>query len=1008
MDDIIQAVRTSRYDSQQGNAEVLISETTTNRREGRHRHAESIEPATSRRDENEDAVTRTLERPEDVLQTLRDEPSVDTLLAALKSITSAGSSRALSLHNPGPVQAQIINTIVESIIPTFWQALDDPGRALLVASLLSVTGVNAITSKLRLLSEQTNTSPYRERAAISITDLLQVLSRLLQSDLSISCIWDGLHAAVPAQVKRDLMWKEAVSLFGSGKIVSIVARAEDASTSAETAGSTWLSSGEKYAAWIARNISSMLAQSSNPNEAIAFAAPAQLLSNALGLGYPVVLVRTLLELELQRAAQNHDADASLIRLLLGRLLAHVKRRFLEVSLKWLSASFQSMDVPSTSNLTQDDSKVNGIAALLWGFFHDNILRKHTTAFLAEPATPGLISLSVRRACVVAIATAASHELAPLLEKTLAVFGDSLFVKHAPILQQDCLAQTLLLTAGCLYRSNPSAVLLAARSSHHMQGVSNRLEASGSRARWLGMVVGTAISSLVDKPGTKMNFGVDDMETEEATAYMNLVNVRDHVGSLSDLISALDDVKQPTALSRRPKQTPSRRQVGLPVIDGKQTFGPPRPPSLAQTEIQGDRITDLSDEEDRADEDLKPYAKPDSDPEDSDEDATLVNRNKPKPPVYIRTLIAMLRDTESGDRFQMALKHATTLIRRKTNFGREVADHVEELARILTNLQDSFETECFEELRLQALIAVLLSDAPVLAPWLSRQVFIGEYSIAQRCVMLTALGLGGRELAGFKREDELNPLVANTDFPTKRLPGRLHTTYTSPESAHRRLEATSKQLQHSIIQPLALAAADQTTAPLNAVKVRTFSSRMEVERTKRKPAANVLARIAGEAFFFPLIGRFQQDIAAYGQSSVVASTSHVLTTFLKTLAILLHASGPATLSLPQITSELWDLLLSLRVKATGDIAVLEAILFGFLTLLDVSTDKQRIAEERPKQLMETKEWVDMIFERTRGGNIFSQDNDEESRVRTMAAGVLMKANEVIDAYQKQLLGNYSTL
>ena len=89
---------------------------------------------------------------------------------------------------------------------------------------------------------------------------------------------------------------------------------------------------------------------------------------------------------------------------------------------------------------------------------------------------------------------------------------------------------------------------------------------------------------------------------------------------------------------------------------------------------------------------------------------------------------------------------------------------------------------------------------------------------------------------------------------------------------------------------------------------------------------------------------------------------------------------------------------------SDITVLQAVLFSLLTLLEMNTDKRRIAEDHPKQLMETQQWVDLVFERMGGGDLVSESgNADEVKVRTLAAGVLVKTKEVIDAYQKQLVG-----
>jgi telomere length regulation protein len=71
-------------------------------------------------------------------------------------------------------------------------------------------------------------------------------------------------------------------------------------------------------------------------------------------------------------------------------------------------------------------------------------------------------------------------------------------------------------------------------------------------------------------------------------------------------------------------------------------------------------------------------------------------------------------------------------------------------------------------------------------------------------------------------------------------------------------------------------------------------------------------------------------------------------------------------------------------------------------LEINGDKQRIVQEHPKQLMETQQWVDMVFERM-GAGTGTSDSADEAKVQTLAAGVLVKTREVIEAYQKELVG-----
>ena len=362
-------------------------------------------------------------------------------------------------------------------------------------------------------------------------------------------------------------------------------------------------------------------------------------------------------------------------------------------------------------------------------------------------------------------------------------------------------------------------------------------------------------------------------------------------------------------------------------------------------------------------------------------------------MYIRDLIFALHDTENHDRHSLALKNAASLIRRKSTFGKEVSDHAIELALIIIGLSNTFDIEEFLELRLQSLIAILVSNPSQLAPWFARQVFEGDYSISQRSTMLSVLGLGARELAGYKDEDsELNPVLPSTTFPSKQLPETLHKIYAPDDKT----ALVASKLEKSFIQPMAAQAADQVSGP-NILKVRTFSSRMEAEKKRKKAIPNTLAKTVAEGFFFPLTGRWWQNMQAYGSNNVHFQP-FLLSTYLKTLAIMLHASGPSTLSLPQMTSELWELLLSVRTNALSDVSVLEAVLFCFLTLLEINEDQRRLAEEHSKELVETQGWAELVFEKSSGGD------KEAERIRMLSASVLLKTREVIEKYQRLLVGS----
>lgn len=172
----------------------------------------------------------------------------------------------------------------------------------------------------------------------------------------------------------------------------------------------------------------------------------------------------------------------------------------------------------------------------------------------------------------------------------------------------------------------------AKSSIFTNGISNRLAASSPRARFLGMVVGMAISELVDRPENQLKFDLDEALINEAEWYGQLVYVDDKIGSVADLNTG---VNVPT--KGGPKAL-SNTVVGAKVKPISMTR-PTRSKAAPTAASSGLRIVELDDVSE--DEDLVPYAKPDSDPEDDNDDPTMVQRNKPTAPVFVPFMCATL-------------------------------------------------------------------------------------------------------------------------------------------------------------------------------------------------------------------------------------------------------------------------------------------------------------------------------------------------------------------------------
>ena len=347
-------------------------------------------------------------------------------------------------------------------------------------------------------------------------------------------------------------------------------------------------------------------------------------------------------------------------------------------------------------------------------------------------------------------------------------------------------------------------------------------------------------------------------------------------------------------------------------------------------------------------------------------------------------------------------------------GTEVASHLDELAAALAGIDDRFNMPDFAALRNAGLTALVVAEPLRMGRWLAHQFFVGDYGLSQRAALLMAIGLGARELAGLEPEP---PLQHHQQHQQRRkLPPRLDAVWgadsraaaTAAAAAADPIAAITDSLKATYLAPLAAAAADAATGP-NVLKVRTFSSRMAVEARRAPPTNRRILDLVAPAFFFPLTGGWfvlcrradRADRAAPPQAD-----PPVLVLFLHTLAVLLHAAGPGTPALHDMTSEYLELLLSLRRPAAAAASdggtVCEAVLLGLLTLLEVNLEAaggRQLAETCGPRLVELRGWVEGLLD----GTAEAASTAEAAGVRALAAGVLVRLQQVVETWQRALLG-----
>ena len=576
-----------------------------------------------------------------------------------------------------------------------------------------------------------------------------------------------------------------------------------------------------------------------------------------------------------------------------------------------------------------------------------------------------------------------------------VSGGSFTLLSIPVLivsLSTAIAQVILLTVGHLHRMKSERISRLSRSPQYLHAVSNRLGASLPRARYLGMVVGTAISRLVDGPDNAMKFDMEEMQSEDTKGFLNLADVDDSIGDMQDLKTELTMTK---TASSNASETPRHKKPGASQK------------ALSNHTSRIISIEEITDEDDGND-GLIPYQKPDEDPSDSDEDPTLIIRSKPKAPVYIPELVKGLQAYDNPETVELALKTAPALIRRKAGFGTELSENIDALASALINVQEGMSKAGPQQLRLRSLIACLVVQPPKMGPRFASMYFEGDFSLSQRASLLTTIGLGARELAGYSDDSDLAAEKSKATFPSQRLPYKLASIYAPVNNL-------AKQLEHTTLQPMALAAADKISGP-DILKVRTFSSRLSVEKKTAQKAKERQTRIPkdihkllAESMYIPLCCRMTLLLSSRPNTNATTLFEpHILRLFLQTLTIVLTTLGPHALQLQTVTRETLLLLTSLHVttKLSTDAVVLPALLQLLLTALDLNVAAGTVAEEQlvtdfGNTISELVAWAGNL------GNLVSvpETGQEEGGMpwTVLVAGVQVKWHEVGRKFQGRMIG-----
>ena len=143
----------------------------------------------------------------------------------------------------------------------------------------------------------------------------------------------------------------------------------------------------------------------------------------------------VIKLLVENLLLSEGSDPSRFRLLLGGLPNMEQRKVLLAVLKFLSEAYLNKlgDCSSPEDATMISAAAGVLSAIVKG---DQDKMGHLAAWLTRSSGAGLgDGIGIRRA-VLAVVSQGKGNVVSVLEKSVAQFGDQLYIKHSPMLQQD--------------------------------------------------------------------------------------------------------------------------------------------------------------------------------------------------------------------------------------------------------------------------------------------------------------------------------------------------------------------------------------------------------------------------------------------------------------------------------------------------------------------------------------------------------------------------------------------
>lgn len=393
---------------------------------------------------------------------------------------------------------------------------------------------------------------------------------------------------------------------------------------------------------------------------------------------------------------------------------------------------------------------------------------------------------------------------------------------------------------------------------------------------------------------------------------------------------------------------------------------------------------------------------DSGDSDDDDDPTIVQRAKVPKPIYIKELIKYLRvdskNSQAYDMMKLALTTGPTLIRQKAEFGAELRSNSYELIQTLISLADEFSIGAFDDLRLNNIVAVLVSD-PRCGIEIVQMLGTGDYSLQQRVIILSSLSLAARDIRGFK-DHAVTKSYEERNFPTNQLPSKLHEQYLNLDPVYQkspnqgylpgRVRNANLSIQDALMHDDSESAKDE----LLGGKILRISRKLlkKPDFNSITPRSKNYSTIISKNFYFPLVYLWHES----GGIHIGHYSTLLIGHYIQTMALLLHCSISAVSNNDMIREFLiivGDLIKSVTPE---QLQVIEGIVTGLLIICDVS-DEQQLLINFGNYLMSIQQWLNDMWEAI-----------IDNRIKSLSAGFLLRLTRILDKYQATMIDQMNNM